>query len=73
MRSRVGEINREIVAAQTWRQILDIAVEHSAIYDSVNTSTSLHRIAQKRPSEDDMEVRSHQVVSDSLPVPSLRS
>lgn len=56
MRSRVGEINRDIVNASNWQQILDIAIEHSAIYDSVNTSTSLHRIAQKKPSEDEMEV-----------------
>ena len=56
MRTRVGEINRDIVAAQHWQQILEIAVEHSSIYDSVNTSTSLHRIASKKPSEDDMQV-----------------
>ena len=57
LRSRVGEINRDIVAAQHWQQILEIAMEHSSIYDSVNTSTSLHRIASKKPSEDDMQVR----------------
>ena len=56
MRTRVGEINRDIVAAQHWQQILEIAVKHSQVYDSVNTSTSLHRIASKKPSEDDMQV-----------------
>lgn len=55
-RSRVSEINKDIVNAQTWKQILEIAVAHSSEYDSVNTSTSLHRIAQKKPSEDEMEV-----------------
>ena len=56
MRTRVGEINKQITAAESWRVILDIAMEHSTIYDSVNTSTSLHRIAKQRPSENDMEV-----------------
>ncbi len=60
----MGEINRDIVAAQHWQQILEIAVEHSAIYDSVNTSTSLHRIASKKPSEDEMQV--HQLLGTPI-------
>jgi len=59
MRTRVGEINKQITSADSWQVILDIAMEHSTIYDSVNTSTSLHRIAKQRPSDDDMEVDVH--------------
>lgn len=56
-RSRVAEVNRDITNATSYLQILDIAVEHSHIYDSVNTATSLHRIAKQRPTDADMEVR----------------
>lgn len=59
-------MNKEITTATSYQQILDIAVQHSAIYDSVNTATSLHRIAKQHPTEADMQVRLRAARNTSL-------
>ena len=55
LRAKPAEVNKKITTATSYQQILDIAVEHSDTYDSVNTATSLHRIAKQRPSEADVQ------------------